>query len=158
MAGIAKGGGRPYVCAAMNQAKPPSTLSPQDAMIFLMVVSASSDDRVTDTELMRIEGLIARLPVFEDYDLTKLTAVANRCADLVNGEPGLEGVIDMAVAALPERLHDTAYALAVEVAAVDLRLEQEELRFLEMLRDRLSIDRLVTAAIERAARARHRRP
>jgi hypothetical protein len=62
-----------------------------------------------------------------------------------------------AIAALPEKLHDTAYALAVEVTAVDLRLEQEELRFLEMLRDGLSLDRLTTAAIEVAARARHRR-
>ena len=49
----------------------------------------------------------------------------------------------MALAAIPKRLHDTAYALAVEVAAVDLRLEQEELRFLEMIRDRLDLDRLV---------------
>ena len=63
----------------------------------------------------------------------------------------------MAIAAIPKRLQDTAYALAVEVAAVDLRLEQEELRFLEMIRDRLDLDRLVTAAIETAARARHRR-
>ena len=44
-----------------------------------------------------------------------------------------------------------------EVAAVDLTLEQEELRLLEMIRDRLELDRLVTAAIEAAARARYRR-
>ena len=59
---------------------------------------------------------------------------------------------------LPDRLHDTAYALAVEVAVVDLRLPQEELRLLEMIRDRLKADRLVTAAIEASARARMRTP
>ncbi|MBI4046770.1 MAG: cytoplasmic protein, partial [Devosia nanyangense] len=63
---------------------------------------------------------------------------------------------DAAVAALPRRLQDTAYALAVEIAASDLRLEQEELRYLEMVRDRLDIDRLTTAAIEASARARYR--
>ena len=47
-------------------------------------------------------------------------------------------------------------ALAVEIAAVDLKLEQTELRFLEEIRDRLDLDRLVTAAIEAAARARYR--
>jgi hypothetical protein len=134
-----------------------ATLSTQDALIYLMVVTASSDTTLTEDEMMRMEGLISRLPVFEDYDLTRLAKVASACADLVNGPSGLEGVLDMAVAALPKRLHDTAYALAVEVAAVDLRLEQEELRLLEMLRDRLEVDRLVTAAIETAARARHRR-
>jgi len=54
-------------------------------------------------------------------------------------------------------LQDTAYAVAVDVTSVDLHLEQEELRFLEMLRDRLDLDRLTTAAIEVSARARHRR-
>jgi hypothetical protein len=63
----------------------------------------------------------------------------------------------MVLEAVPERLHDTAYALAVEVASVDLRLEQEELRFLEMIRDGLMLDGLVASAIEASARARLRR-
>ncbi|MNL48211.1 hypothetical protein D3C87_1710510 [compost metagenome] len=83
--------------------------------------------------------------------------MANDCADILNGPNGLDRVIEEAVAALPAKLQDTAYALAVEVTAVDLHLEQEELRYLEMLRDHLSLDRLTTAAIEVAARARHRR-
>ena len=59
--------------------------------------------------------------------------------------------------AVPERLRDTAYALAVEVAAVDLRLEQEELRLLEMIREGLQLDGLIASAIEASARARLRR-
>jgi hypothetical protein len=43
------------------------------------------------------------------------------------------------------------------VASVDLRLEQEELRFLEMIRDGLDLDGLVASAIEASARARLRR-
>ena len=142
----------------LTQPDRPISLSVQDALVYIMVVTASSDSRLTDNELMRIEGLVARLPVFGDYDLTTLGAVASECADLVNGSLGLDGVLDVAVAALPKRLQDTAYALAVEVAAVDLTLEQEELRLLELLRDKLDVDRLVTAAIETAARARHRKP
>ncbi|HEY4200913.1 MAG TPA: tellurite resistance TerB family protein [Devosiaceae bacterium] len=133
------------------------TLSVHDALIHLMIVSAWSDTAMSEEELARIEDMIARLPVFAGFDTERLEAVANACADAMNGPGGLDGVLDSAIGALPERLHDTAYALVVEVAAVDLRLEQEELRFLEMLRDRLAVDRLVTAAIEAAARARHRR-
>lgn len=133
------------------------SLSTHDALIFLMVVAASADVEMTEAELARIKGLIERLPVFAGYDRTGLAETAARCADLVNGEAGLEGVLDQAVAALPKRLQDTAYYVAVEVASVDLTLEQEELRLLEMLRDRLDLDRLVTAAIETAARARLRR-
>ncbi|HEV7277069.1 MAG TPA: tellurite resistance TerB family protein [Devosiaceae bacterium] len=133
------------------------TLSAQDALIHLMVVTASSDTGISGRELTRIGGLIDRLPVFVEYERGRLTEVANACIDQINGAAGLDGVLDAAVAALPARLHDTAYALAVEVAVVDLDLPQEELRLLEMVRDRLGVDRLVTAAIETAARARLRR-
>lgn len=132
-------------------------ISAHDALIYIMVVTASSDEALTEQEFQRIEALVGRLPVFEGYDAGGLAAAASTCADLINGKEGLDGVLDMAIAALPKRLQDTAYSLAVEVAAVDLKLEQEELRFLEMVRDRLDLDRLVTAAIETAARARHRR-
>ncbi|MHA6298707.1 tellurite resistance TerB family protein [Devosia sp. CAU 1758] len=131
--------------------------SAHDALIHLMIVAASSDSAMSEKELTRITALIGRLPVFEGFDMDRLEAVANECADILNGPVGLDRVIEQAVAALPVKLQDTAYALAVEVTAVDLHLEQEELRFLEMLRDHLSLDRLTTAAIEVAARARHRR-
>ena len=128
-----------------------------DALIHLMIVAASSDSEMTEKELLRIQALIGRLPVFESFDKARLTAVANACADKLNGPGGLDEVLDDAIAVLPTKLQDTAYSLAVEIASVDLYLEQEELRFLEMLRDKLDLDRLTTAAIETAARARHRR-
>ena len=128
-----------------------------DALIHLMIVAASSDSAMTEKELLRIQSLIGRLPVFEGFDKDRLTAVANSCADKLNGPGGLDQVMDDAIAVLPKKLQDTAYAVAVDVASVDLYLEQEELRFLELLRDKLDLDRLTTAAIEAAARARHRR-
>src|SRR5690606_25557712 len=128
-----------------------------DALIHLMIVAASSDSAMTQRELTGITALIDRLPVFEGFDKSRLSEVANECADKLNGIDGLDRVVDAAIAALPEKLQQTAYALAVQVAAAELHLEQEELRYLEMLRDKLVLDRLVTAAIEVAARARHRR-
>jgi tellurite resistance protein len=128
-----------------------------DALIHLMILAASSDSSMTEKELVRIQALIGRLPVFEGFDGNRFAAVANGCADKLNGAGGLDQVMDDAIAALPRKLQDTAYAVAVEITSVDLHLEQEELRFLELLRDKLDLDRLTTAAIETAARARHRR-
>ncbi|ODT76018.1 MAG: hypothetical protein ABS76_32290 [Pelagibacterium sp. SCN 64-44] len=133
------------------------TLHAHDALIHVMIVAATSDSAITEKELTRITALIERLPVFSGFDMGRLETVANECADVLNGPDGLDRVLDEAIAAIPPKLQDTAYALAVEVTAVDLFLEQEELRFLEMLRDKLSLDRLTTAAIEVAARARHRK-
>lgn len=130
-------------------------LSVQDALIHVMVVTASSDEGISEHELAMIGHLIDRSPVFEGFDESRLEAVANDAVDVTNSK-GLEGVLDQAIAAIPERLHDTAYALAVEVAIVDVQLPQEELRLLEMVRDRLEVDSLVTGAIEASARARMR--
>jgi uncharacterized tellurite resistance protein B-like protein len=70
------------------------------------------------------------------------------------GSPRASSIRD----ALPERLHETAYALACDVAAADGRLRDTELRMLQEIRDELEIDRLHAAAIERGARARHMMP
>ena len=67
-------------------------------------------------------------------------------------------VLDPVGKALPKRLRETAYALAVEVAAADLDVRPEETRFLELLSDALELDALATTAIERGARARHATP
>ena len=80
--------------------------------------------------------------------------VAAEAIDLIKDLSNLDNVLEMIFSAIPARLHDTAYALAVEVATVDLRLEQEELRLLEMIREGLNLDTLTAAAIEASARAR----
>jgi len=132
-------------------------LSAQDALISLMIVAAWSDAAMSDEELQRIAIIVGEAPVFAGFDQSRLPAIANASVDKINGPAGLDGVLDEAITALPKRLEDTAYALCVEVAAVDLQLEQEELRLLEMIRDRLTLDRLTTAAIEVGARARYRK-
>ncbi|WP_374626798.1 tellurite resistance TerB family protein, partial [Devosia sp.] len=100
-------------------------LSLHDALIAIMVVTASSDEGISSHELDSIEDLIIRSPAFEGFDKARLEAVANAAVDRVNAE-GLDSVLDAAVAVLPDRLQDTAYAFAVEVAVVDLHLPQEE--------------------------------
>ena len=68
---------------------------------------------------------------------------------------GLTTVLGLARDQLSPKLRETAYALAVEVAAADLAVGKEELRFLAILRDTLGLDKLVTAALERSVIARY---
>ena len=65
-----------------------------------------------------------------------------------------QAVIDQVVKWLPDRLHETAYSLACDIAAAEGRLRKEEIKLLEFLRQSLKIGRLPAAAIERAAKAR----
>ncbi|MBA8821531.1 tellurite resistance TerB family protein [Ochrobactrum sp. GPK 3] len=132
-------------------------ISPQDALVYIMITTSAADTTVTDAELESIGNVVTRLPVFRGFDTAELPRLANECYALLADEDGLEKILDLAHDALPEKLYDTAYALAVEVAAADLHVEQEELEFLQMLRDRWTLDELTVAAIERSARVRFRK-
>ena len=130
-------------------------LSPHSALIYVMVIMSAADSNMTDLELKRIGDQVRNLPVFADFDEEDLVQVAEDCAELLSGDGGLDRVLDRIVGSLPANLSETAYAMACEIAAADQHLGQEELRLLEMLRDRLDLDRLIAAAIERGVRARH---
>jgi tellurite resistance protein len=131
--------------------------SPHDALIHIMVIMSAADRSMTDSELSKIGTVVRTLPIFENYDEENIIIAASQCTDVLQADDGLRQILDNAVNVLPETLYETAYALAVEVAAADLHLEQEELRLLQILRDHFNLDRLVCSAIERGARARHQK-
>ena len=131
-------------------------LSAQEALIYVMVMASAVDRSMNDRELGRIGELVTALPVFDGFDDDRLIGISRDCATLLSGHEGLDIVLETVRDALPPRLYDTAYALAVEVAAADLSVTAEELRLLAMLRDRLGLDKLTCAAIERSAIARYR--
>lgn len=130
-------------------------LNTHSALIYVMVTMAAVDRTMTDQELTRIGHVVSHLPAFEGFEVDRLVRVAESCGDILSEDGGLDTVLSMVSEALPKKLKETAYALAVEVAAADLDVRQEELRLLEMLRDAFQLDKLTTAAIERGASARH---
>lgn len=133
------------------------TISHHAALIYVMVIVSAVDRSMNDPELKRIGSVIRNLPVFADFNQDNLIATAQTCQQILDSDEGLETVLGLITGALPERLRDTAYALAVEVAASDLNVNPEEMRILQILRNRLGLDRLVAAAIERTVLARHRK-
>lgn len=130
-------------------------ITPHEALIYVMITTAAADRQISDRELDRIAQIVRHLPAFMGFDPDKLTATAERCGEVLSRENGLDEILETIAGALPKKLYETAYALAVEVAAADLKVPDEEVRLLELLRDALHLDKLVTAAIERGARARH---
>ena len=130
-------------------------LTAQDALAALMVAVSASDEEIRTAELVKINNAINNLPIFADYDLERLPRISRMVFDLFEQSDGLEALFGLFLDAVPERLFETAYALACDVAAADGRVVGPEVRMLEEIRDALSLDRLHAAAIERGSRARH---
>ncbi len=136
----------------------PHSFTPQDSLVAVMIAVSASDEDIRASELLTIQAIVNHLPVFSDYDMDRVKTVAQTVFDLFGEEDGLDALFGIIRSDLPERLFETAYALACDVAAADGKLRDTELRLLEEIRYELNIDRLHGAAIERGARARHVMP
>jgi tellurite resistance protein len=125
------------------------------ALVYVMVAISSVDRAMTDDEFPRIGEIVSKLPVFADCDDNGLLKTTEACGEILSADGGLQLVVQLVRDALPKKLRETAYWVALEVAAADRVTRPDEIRFLDMLRDALELDRSTTAAIERGIRARN---
>lgn len=127
-----------------------------DALVAVMVAVSVSDEAMRTSELLAIDRIVNHTPIFGTYDAGRVRAVAQTVFSLFEDEDGLDTLFGLIRKAVPERLFDTAYALACDVAAADGRLGEGEWQMLSEIREQLDIDRLHAAAIELSAVTRHR--
>ncbi len=130
-------------------------LTPQEAIIYLMVMISASDGTIRETELRTIGRVVRSFPLFSDEDERSLVEYAEACGALMSSDGGLHKVLAAAEAALPSHLGETAYAAAVDVVTADEELDPTEIRVLELIRNCLNVSDDGAQAIEHAARARH---
>ncbi|MDQ2067323.1 tellurite resistance TerB family protein [Xinfangfangia sp. CPCC 101601] len=133
-------------------------MTAQDALVAVMVACSASDQDMRTAELVAIQRMVGHMPIFAGYDTDRIREVTRIVIDLFEEEDGLDALFGLVRAALPERLFETAYALACDVVTADGHHTQVELQMLEEVREELAVDRLHAAAIEWGARVRHMQP
>ncbi len=132
-----------------------ANLTPQEAVIYLMVMTSASDGQITDKELRTIGRVVRSFPLFTEADENALVSTSEKCGRLMSSEGGLHKVLEAAAAVLPKHLVETAYAAVVDVVTADENLDITEIRVLELIRDALKVGDEGAQAIDHAARARH---
>lgn len=132
-----------------------ANLTPQEAVIFLMVMTSASDGLITDRELRTIGRVVRSFPLFSEEDENNLVETSEACGALMASDGGLHKVLASAAASLPKHLAETAYAAVIDVVTADENLDITEIRVLELIRDALGVPDAGAEAIEHAARARH---
>ena len=133
----------------------PHPLTPEDCLVAMMVAVSASDENMRTSELLQIQSAVNHLPIFGQYDVDRIQTVSQVVFDLFEQVDGLDALFGLIRDNLPERLYESAYAMACDVAVADGKLPEAELRILEGMRYELDIDRLHAAAIERGACVRH---
>jgi len=134
-----------------------STITPQNALIYAMVIAAVADGKLKDSEIAAVDVAVRHLPIFRGYGIDAMQTAIGDCVALLDQDDGIDAVLGLVKEALPADWAETAYAFACDIIAVDGHGRQEELRWLEMLRHELGVERLHAAAIERGAGVRYKR-
>jgi uncharacterized membrane protein YebE (DUF533 family) len=129
-------------------------ISPQEALIYTMVVAAESDGEIVDAEIDIVGDVLNHLPVFKGIDRATMTAMAARGSNLLAQADGADRVFGLIREALSMPLRETAYALACDVIAVDRRLSRAEMGVLERIRAELEVDPVMARAIEQVTQVR----
>jgi len=130
------------------------TITPQSALVYVMVVVAAADGSMDEREKAAMAEVTRRLPAFRGFDPDRLAATVEDCSAILQDNEGFEAVLGLVRDALSEPLRETAYWLALELALSDHKVALEEIRVIETIRRALGLDKLVAAALERGARAR----
>ena len=99
-----------------------------EALIYTMVATSAADSEMTDAELMTIRQIVDGLPGFYDFNADNLPKICADCAEILMHADGFEDVLDKLRPPCPD-LYETAYALAVEVAAADLHADEAEIEY-----------------------------
>ena len=91
--------------------------TPEDTLVAIMMAITASDGTIHTAQLVSIERMVNHLPVFKDYRIERLKEVSNTVFDVLAEEDGLDILWDTVRTTLPERLYDTAYAMACDVTS-----------------------------------------
>src|SRR5437868_1528121 len=110
-----------------------TTINVQTALIYVMVIAAAADGKLQDSELALMGQVVKTLPIFSKFKLDHLPLITADCAAILDDENGIDTALGLVKEALPVKLHDTAYALACFIVAIDGLTEPEELEWLRVL-------------------------
>ena len=133
-------------------------MTPEDALIAIMIAVSYSDGKVFGSELQAIEHFVDYTPIFTEYDVGRIATVKKIVVEMLGEDGGHAGLLEMLWPVFHENLFETAYAFACDIAAADGNIDESEIQFLIDLRNHLDIDNLGSAAIRRTTKALHMAP
>jgi hypothetical protein len=131
-----------------------NSLSPQDALVAVMVAVSVSDETIRTAELVKIEQIVNNLPSSATTTRTARGPWRRRCSNCSRKRTGSTRCSGSCTRRCPNACGKRPMRWPATWPQ-RMAIQQTELRFLEELRHALNIDRLHAAAIERGARARH---
>jgi tellurite resistance protein len=110
----------------------PRELTKQDAFAGILLGATASDGHIADEEARGLCTVLARMKLYDNWSDEKMGQTLNRIVGMIKRE-GVEEVLRKCARALPEELHQTAFANACDLVLADGVVEDEEKEFINKL-------------------------
>jgi len=111
-----------------------------EAFAGIMLSAVACDGHISDEEGHSLGTVANRMKLFEQINGQKWNRMIDRLMGVLKRD-GVEALVEKSVDALPEELHDTAFAVACNLVLADQGIEDEEKQYLSMLQRKLGLDR-----------------
>ena len=104
----------------------------------VLLSANASDGYVSDEEARGMFTIVGRMKLYENWNEDKWRKGIDRLLGMLKRQ-GVDGLLKQCVAALPEELHQTAFANACDLILADGVVEQEEKEYIGKLWKSLGI-------------------
>jgi hypothetical protein len=124
----------------LSEMAPSQQMTKAEAFAGVLLAAVASDGHISDDEAQGLGTITARMKLFANIGPDKFNRLMDRLTGLLKRQ-GVETLLDKCVEALPEELHETAFANACNLVLADRGIEDDEKKFLSLLQRRLGVER-----------------
>ena len=112
-----------------------------EAIYGLLLSAASSDGTISEAEQKLVQAQISRMKSFIEYYISNPSAVNDLEQRIyaIGAVTGLDGFVDICVAAIPRELRKPVYVNAVDMLFADGKPDQSELDFMDKVYRKMGI-------------------
>ncbi len=115
------------------------TLTEAEAFAGVVIASAASDYKLSDQEVKFIYFMFSRMRLFKDWTTAQYDNMLTKLLGSLK-EKQTNEFLDLCIHSLPQPLHRTAFAAAIDLTVSDGYLSDEEKDFLYELQRKLNLD------------------
>jgi tellurite resistance protein len=109
-----------------------------EAFAGILLATIACDGHISDDEAFGMTTVLNRMRMYQNYSNERFRTMINRLMGVLK-KRGIEYLLDRAVEALPEKMRETVFANACDLALADGGVEDDEKDFLDDLQKRLRI-------------------
>ncbi|VTS08780.1 tellurite resistance TerB family protein [Tuwongella immobilis] len=115
-----------------------STITPQEAYLGILLAANASDGHVSPEEVQGFVTSVIRMKLYSEWNGDKINKAIDKMLGVIKRK-GVDETVDSCAKILPEKLHKTVFANAVDLVLADGTVEDEEKEFINRLRQVLGL-------------------